>query len=94
MLNFWGGFGFTLIMAYAFYVTIEAPLAGLEGLLLPSRKKPAKPRENGEQPQNKEDAQKSQSEDQNAILPEATQPDLELAAPISIESRDNQQKSD
>lgn len=81
-------------MSYVFYVTIEAPLAGLEGLLLPSRKMSTKPRETEGKPQNEEDAQKIQSDDQNAILPEATQPDLELATPTSIESIDNQQQSD
>ncbi|XP_017103756.2 nose resistant to fluoxetine protein 6 [Drosophila bipectinata] len=94
MLNFWGCFGFTLVMSYAFYVTIEAPLAGLENLLLPSRKKPTKTRETEGQPQNKEDTQKIPSEDQNAILPEKIQPDLEQATATSIESRDNLQQSD
>ncbi|KAH8295940.1 hypothetical protein KR018_006480, partial [Drosophila ironensis] len=43
MLNFWGGFGFTLLMSYVLYVIIEAPLGGLEGMLLPTRRQPSKP---------------------------------------------------
>ncbi|XP_017034972.1 nose resistant to fluoxetine protein 6-like [Drosophila kikkawai] len=42
MCNFWATFGFTLLMAYVMYVVVEAPLGGLEGLLMPSRKSPGK----------------------------------------------------
>ncbi|KAH8304723.1 hypothetical protein KR044_007257, partial [Drosophila immigrans] len=40
MLKFWSDFGFTVLVAYVTYVTIEAPLGGLESLLL-SRSKPS-----------------------------------------------------
>ncbi|XP_034117935.1 nose resistant to fluoxetine protein 6-like [Drosophila albomicans] len=40
MLKFWSDFGFTVLVSYATYVTIEAPLGGLESLLL-SRSKPS-----------------------------------------------------
>ncbi|XP_034653957.1 nose resistant to fluoxetine protein 6 [Drosophila subobscura] len=43
MLAFWATFGFTLLMSYTFYIVIEAPLAGLESLLLPTRKPNLKP---------------------------------------------------
>lgn len=36
MLKFWADFGFTLLTAYFMYILIEAPLGGLESLLLPS----------------------------------------------------------
>ncbi|KAH8280767.1 hypothetical protein KR054_010700, partial [Drosophila jambulina] len=42
MCGFWSTFGFTLVMSYVVYVVFEAPLAGLEGLMLPSRRSPAK----------------------------------------------------
>ncbi|KAH8386780.1 hypothetical protein KR093_002451, partial [Drosophila rubida] len=38
MLKFWEDFGFTVLVAYATYVTIEAPLGGLESFLLTRRK--------------------------------------------------------
>ncbi|XP_043867396.1 nose resistant to fluoxetine protein 6 isoform X2 [Drosophila mojavensis] len=38
MLKFWEDFGFTMLISYLTYITIEAPLGGLEGLLLPSRR--------------------------------------------------------
>ncbi|KAH8342868.1 hypothetical protein KR059_000974, partial [Drosophila kikkawai] len=42
MCGFWATFGFTLVMSYVMYVVVEAPLGGLEGLLMPSRRSPAK----------------------------------------------------
>ncbi|KAL7728267.1 hypothetical protein ACLKA6_007373 [Drosophila palustris] len=38
MLKFWSDFGFTLLVAYATYVSIEAPLGGLERLVFSSRR--------------------------------------------------------
>lgn len=38
MLKFWSDFGFTVLVAYATYITIEAPLGGLESLLLSARR--------------------------------------------------------
>ncbi|EDW66331.2 uncharacterized protein Dvir_GJ15968 [Drosophila virilis] len=38
MLKFWADFGFTLLTAYFMYIIIEAPLSGLESLMLPSPK--------------------------------------------------------
>ncbi|XP_041449502.1 nose resistant to fluoxetine protein 6-like isoform X1 [Drosophila obscura] len=35
MLKFWSDFGFTVLMAYFFYLIIEAPLAGFDSLLRP-----------------------------------------------------------
>lgn len=43
MLKFWEDFGFTLLTAYLMYIIIEAPLGGLEGLLLPTRRPSPKP---------------------------------------------------
>ncbi|SPP73715.1 nose resistant to fluoxetine protein 6 [Drosophila guanche] len=43
MLGFWATFGFTMLMSYTFFIVIEAPLAGLESLLLPTRKPNLKP---------------------------------------------------
>ncbi|KAM8719733.1 hypothetical protein ACLKA7_005886 [Drosophila subpalustris] len=38
MLKFWSDFGITVLIAYATHVTVEAPLAGLESILLPTRR--------------------------------------------------------
>ncbi|XP_034490264.1 nose resistant to fluoxetine protein 6-like [Drosophila innubila] len=43
MLKFWSDFGFTVLVAYATYITIEAPLGGLESLLLSTRKSTPNP---------------------------------------------------
>ncbi|EDW56172.1 GM22968 [Drosophila sechellia] len=43
MLRFWGDFGFTMLLAFAVYILIEAPFGNLEGLLLPA-KRPCPPR--------------------------------------------------
>ncbi|XP_064538746.1 nose resistant to fluoxetine protein 6-like [Drosophila montana] len=38
MLKFWADFGFTVLTAYFMYIIIEAPLGGLESLMLPVRR--------------------------------------------------------
>ncbi|XP_068155410.1 nose resistant to fluoxetine protein 6-like [Drosophila tropicalis] len=38
MLKFWSSFGFAVIMSYVMYIAVEAPLGGLESLLMPNRK--------------------------------------------------------
>ncbi|KAH8343235.1 hypothetical protein KR059_007266 [Drosophila kikkawai] len=38
MLRFWGDFAFTVLLAFAAYILIEAPFGNLEGLLLPAKK--------------------------------------------------------
>ncbi|BFF91966.1 nose resistant to fluoxetine protein 6-like [Drosophila madeirensis] len=38
MRDFWSVFGFTLLISYALYITIEAPLGGLGNLIRPQRK--------------------------------------------------------
>ncbi|XP_016995137.2 nose resistant to fluoxetine protein 6 [Drosophila takahashii] len=38
MLRFWSDFGFTMLFSYLMYILIEAPFAGLEGLLLPAKR--------------------------------------------------------
>lgn len=43
MLRFWCDFGFTVLLAFAVYILIEAPFGNLEGLLLPD-KRPCPPR--------------------------------------------------
>ncbi|EDV46714.1 nose resistant to fluoxetine protein 6 [Drosophila erecta] len=37
MLRFWGDFGFTMLLAFAVYILIEAPFGNLESLLLPTK---------------------------------------------------------
>ncbi|EDW80737.1 uncharacterized protein Dwil_GK11404 [Drosophila willistoni] len=44
MLQFWSDFGFTVIISYVLYIAIEAPLGGLESLLLPNRKANSRPK--------------------------------------------------
>ncbi|XP_030079935.1 nose resistant to fluoxetine protein 6-like [Drosophila hydei] len=43
MLKFWEDFGFTILISYLTYIIFEAPLGGLEGLLLPARRPSPKP---------------------------------------------------
>ncbi|XP_016976447.1 nose resistant to fluoxetine protein 6 [Drosophila rhopaloa] len=38
MLRFWGDFGFTMLLAFAIYILIEAPFGSLESLWLPAKK--------------------------------------------------------
>ncbi|XP_016949365.1 nose resistant to fluoxetine protein 6 [Drosophila biarmipes] len=38
MLQFWSDFGFTMLFSYLMHILIEAPLAGLQGLLLPTKR--------------------------------------------------------
>ncbi|XP_002137010.2 nose resistant to fluoxetine protein 6-like isoform X2 [Drosophila pseudoobscura] len=43
MLKFWSDFGFTVLMAYVFYLIIEAPFGGFDNLLRPKVKSKAEP---------------------------------------------------
>ncbi|XP_017066862.1 nose resistant to fluoxetine protein 6 [Drosophila eugracilis] len=43
MLRFWSDFGFTLLFSYFMHILIEAPFAGLESLLLPTKRPSATP---------------------------------------------------
>ncbi|KAH8415320.1 hypothetical protein KR222_003250 [Zaprionus bogoriensis] len=44
-LRFWGDFAYTVLVAYATYVTIEVPLGGLESMIFATKRPSPKPRE-------------------------------------------------
>ncbi|XP_046867260.1 nose resistant to fluoxetine protein 6 [Drosophila willistoni] len=53
MLQFWSSFGFAVIMSYVMYIAVEAPLGGIESLLMPNKKpkphskeEPTEPKDN------------------------------------------------
>ncbi|KAH8312734.1 hypothetical protein KR044_012561 [Drosophila immigrans] len=52
MLIFWGGFGFTILLSYVIHIIMEAPFGVLEGMLMPNRRSPPKPKVTEDLPSN------------------------------------------
>ncbi|XP_034127392.1 nose resistant to fluoxetine protein 6-like isoform X1 [Drosophila guanche] len=57
MREFWSVFGFTLLLSYVLYITIEAPLGGLGNLIRPQRKTIMQPLAPSEQAKTSADVQ-------------------------------------
>ncbi|KAH8421541.1 hypothetical protein KR009_012235 [Drosophila setifemur] len=93
MLSFWGALGFTVLMSYVLYVIVEAPLGGLEGLLLPSKRSPPKPAAATEEQANQEVVQEKEESEEldntRETQAEPQQADPEMGTSKSLEGSGN-----